>query len=273
MRTDTIFYTIFQKYPPIFFELLHRPIQEASAYKFTSIEVKQLAFRIDGVFMPTDEEPNRPFYLTEVQFQPDEELYYRIFAELFIYLRQYKPGNPWQVVIIYPTRRIEPKDQLQFQELLNCDRVTRIYLDELEPEEESTLGIGVVKLIIEPETVAVETAKRLIAQAGTELTNPNHKRDLIELIETIIIYKLTTKSREEIAAMLELGSWKDNRFYQESVAEGIEEGLRRGKIEGKMEVVQPLIRQGLSLEAIAESLQLPLDLVREAAEDSNSQED
>ncbi|MCT7966343.1 hypothetical protein NG799_08355 [Laspinema sp. D1] len=77
--------------------------------------------------------------------------------------------------------------------------------------------------------------------------------------------------------MLELGSWKDNRSYQECLAEGIEEGLRRGKIEGKIEAkieaVKPLMRHRLSLEAIAESLQLPLDLVREAAEDQNSQED
>jgi predicted transposase/invertase (TIGR01784 family) len=214
--------------------------------------------------MPTEEEPNRPFYLTEVQFQPDDELYYRIFAELFIYLRQYKPVNPWQVVIIYPYRRIEAKDQVQFQELLNCDRVTRIYLDELEPEGESTLGLGVVKLILESETAAVETAKRLIAQAATELTNPNYQRDLIELIETIIIYKLTTKSREEIAAMLELKSWKDNRFYQESFAEG--------QMDAKIKAVKRLKHHGLTLEAIAESLELPLDLVREAAEDSNSQE-
>ena len=65
--------------------------------------------------------------------------------------------------------------------------------------------------------------------------------------------------------MLELGSWKNNRFYQESVAEG--------QMQARIKAVKPLMRQGLSLEAIAESLELPLDLVRESAEDSNSQED
>ncbi|MGL4503487.1 MAG: hypothetical protein ACRCU2_30785 [Planktothrix sp.] len=65
--------------------------------------------------------------------------------------------------------------------------------------------------------------------------------------------------------MFELGSWKDNRSYQECLAEG--------KIMGKLETVKSFLRRGLSLEAIAESLELPLDLVREAAEDSNSQED
>jgi predicted transposase YdaD len=58
--------------------------------------------------------------------------------------------------------------------------------------------------------------------------------------------------------MLELGSWKDNRFYQESVAEG--------QMQARIKAVKPLMRHGLSLEAIAESLELPLDLVREAAE-------
>jgi predicted transposase YdaD len=65
--------------------------------------------------------------------------------------------------------------------------------------------------------------------------------------------------------MLELGSWKDNRFYQETFAEG--------QMKARIQAVKPLMRHGLSLEAIAESLELPLDLVREAAEDSNSQED
>jgi len=65
--------------------------------------------------------------------------------------------------------------------------------------------------------------------------------------------------------MFELGSWKDNRSYQECLAEG--------KLLGKLKIVKPLLRHGLSLEAIAESLELPLDLVREAAEDSNIQED
>jgi predicted transposase YdaD len=58
--------------------------------------------------------------------------------------------------------------------------------------------------------------------------------------------------------MLELGSWKDNRFYQETFAEG--------QMKARIQAVKPLMRHGLSLEAIAESLELPLDLVREAAE-------
>ena len=128
MKTDTIFYSLFQEFPRFFFELIHRSPEEAAAYEFTSREIKQLAFRIDGLFLPKTDEPNKPFYLVEVQFQPDADLYYRIFGELFLYLRQYKPSHPWRVVVLYPSRRIEVEQPQQFEELLNCSRVRRIYL-------------------------------------------------------------------------------------------------------------------------------------------------
>ncbi|QJB28147.1 DUF2887 domain-containing protein [Limnospira fusiformis SAG 85.79] len=60
MKTDSIFYRIFQQYPRSFFELLNRPPEESDRYQFTSVEVKQLAFRLDGVFLPTTPEGDRP---------------------------------------------------------------------------------------------------------------------------------------------------------------------------------------------------------------------
>jgi len=52
MKTDTIFYQLFQSFPSIFFELIQLPISEANNYRFDSVEVKQLSFRLDGVFLP-----------------------------------------------------------------------------------------------------------------------------------------------------------------------------------------------------------------------------
>ncbi|MBK4728965.1 Rpn family recombination-promoting nuclease/putative transposase [Oxynema sp. CENA135] len=274
MKTDTIFYLIFQQYPEIFFELLDRPVGEASSYQFTSVEVKQLAFRIDGLFLPTTGELSLPFYLVEVQFQSDEELYYRIFAELFLYLHQYRPPHPWRVALIYPTRNVEPQDRSPFDCLLSSSRVTRIYLDEIQGEP--TLGVGVVKLIIESEAIAPEAAKQLVAQTEREVADPNRQRELIELIETIIVYKLPQKSREEIAAMLGLGDLKETRFYQDAFADGeqvgeqrgIEQGLQQGLQQANRQAVRGMLQVGLSLETIAQALNLPLELVRQWAEEN-----
>ena len=48
MKTDTIFYSLFQAFPSIFFELINQPPTEAGTYEFTSREVKQLAFRLEA---------------------------------------------------------------------------------------------------------------------------------------------------------------------------------------------------------------------------------
>ena len=267
MKTDTIFYSLFQEFPSFFFELIDRSPDEAAAYEFTSREIKQLAFRIDGLFLPKTEEPEKPFYLAEVQFQPDADLYYRIFGELFLYLRQYKPLNPWRVVVIYPNRRIEHEQMLQFQELLTSQRVQRIYLDELPEAADPSLGVKVVKLVIEPAETAAEQARQSIAMARQQLSDPIVLRDLINLIETIIVYKLPQKSREEIAAMLNLSELRQTRFYQEVKQEGLEEGLEQGKQEGerqaKLEAIRRTIGSGINLETIAQLLDLSLEFVRQ----------
>jgi len=48
MKTDSLFYRLFQIRPQILFELLSDSSQPVSDYEFTSVEVKQLAFRIDN---------------------------------------------------------------------------------------------------------------------------------------------------------------------------------------------------------------------------------
>ncbi len=207
--------------------------------------------------------------MVEVQFQADEDLYYRLFAELFLYLRLYKPVSPWQVVVIYPTRGIEREQTSQFREMLAINRVRRIYLDELEEVAETTLGVGVVKLVIEAEETAPQLARRLIDQAKQQLTDEVSQRDLINLIETIIVYKLPQKSREEIEAMLGLSELKQTKVYQEALEEGKQQGLEEGKQQSKLETIPRMIEFGLSLDAIAQLLDLPLEVVQQAVQQTD----
>jgi predicted transposase YdaD len=61
VKTDSIFYRLFQELPSIFFELIGNSPETASVYQFSSVEVKQTALRIDGVFLPTQTKDN-PIY-------------------------------------------------------------------------------------------------------------------------------------------------------------------------------------------------------------------
>ena len=220
MKTDSIFYQIFLTLPQSFFDLIGESPSQGQFYQFTSREVKQLSFRLDGLFLPTEQESRLPLYLVEVQFQTDSDFYYRLFAEFFLFLKQYKPPYPWEIVVIYATRQIEQEQAIHFGDLLNLPRVRRIYLDELAEENERSLGIGVIKLVVESEEDAVPQAKALIQQTRNQLSDSQLQQQLIDLLERIVVYKFPQKSREEIEAMFELSDLKQTRVYREALAEG-----------------------------------------------------
>lgn len=161
MKTDSIFYQIFLRLPQSFFDLIGESPSQGQRYQFTSREVKQLSFRLDGLFLPTEQDSSLPLYLVEVQFQPDPDFYYRLFSEFLLFLKQYKPPHPWEIVVIYPNRSIEREQAIHFGDFLSLPSVRRIYLDELGEEADSSLGVGVIKLVVESEEEAAPKAKAL----------------------------------------------------------------------------------------------------------------
>ena len=259
MKTDSLFYRIFQTLPESFFSLIGQPPEQAQGYQFRSVEVKQTAFRIDGVFLPSS--PVQPVYFAEVQFQDDPQFYARFFSEIFLYLKQYDEPDDWQAVVIFPHRGIEPDNSLRYRSLLNSDQVQRVYLDEIDVEETS-ISLGIIKLVVEPETVAAERVGRLLRQVQAELSDIV-RRDMMELIETIVSYKFASMSKEEIEAMLVTteSEFKQSRLYREIKEEGLVEGER----EGKLKTVPEFLKLGLSLEQIAQALHLPIEEVEAAA--------
>jgi len=140
--------------------------------------------------------------------------------------------------------------------------VTRVYLDELTAIEASSIGIETVKLIVEPESAAIAKAVEIVNSARNEIIDAAQQREIIQLIETILIYKLPRLSREEIGKMFGLSELKQTRFYQEVFAEG--------KEEGKLETVPRLLALGLSIEQIAQALGLDETVVRQAAQPKSS---
>lgn len=241
MKTDSIFYRLFTTFPNAFFELINLQSHEANAYNFASVELKQTAFRIDGVFLPVADASTRPIYFVEVQFQKDTEFYARLFSEIFLYLRLYAPTKAWRAVVIFPRRSIEPTKVEPYQVLLESQLVTRLYLNELGDRAEQSLGVGIIKLIVENEKQTPALARNLIARTRTELTNAALVQQVLDLIETIVLYKLPRISRQELVRMFGLGDFdiKKTRFYEE-VREEILEEVRQEKA---LELTMRLLRR------------------------------
>ena len=68
--------------PQLFFDVIGEPSDRGDNYTFASVEVKQTAFRIDGVFTPKPGVAEQTVIFTEFQFQKDEVLYERLFSEI-----------------------------------------------------------------------------------------------------------------------------------------------------------------------------------------------
>lgn len=236
MRRDSLFYALFQQAPDLLFDLVDHAPQNAEGYRFESVGVKEPKFEIDGVFLP-QKEPG-VVYVCEVQFQEDSELYERLFGELFLYFyRNRQRFSNWQAVIIYPSRSTEQSETLPYQALLNSDQVHRIYLNELGDIDSLSIGIGLMVLTTLSEKQAPEVAQILIQRTQTQVAEPTQINRIIELITTIMVYRFTHLSRQEIKAMLGITevTLQQTRFYQEVKAEGIEEGRELGRQEGRQE--------------------------------------
>jgi predicted transposase/invertase (TIGR01784 family) len=190
----------------------------------------------------------------------------RLVSEVFLYLRQKKSQNSWRGVVIYPRRNIDIGERQDCYELFNSDRISIIYLDELGEAASLPIGIATIKLIIENEDTTITTAIELINRTKQAVNLQLPQKQLLELIETILVYKLPNISREEIEAMFGLSELKQTRIYQEAKQEGKEEGKQEGRFEAKLEAVPKLLALGLSVEQIAQALDLDVAQVQQGVQ-------
>lgn len=101
-------------------------------------------------------------YFCEVQFQKDERLYERVFAESSLYFyRNRARFSDWQAVIIYRSRSTEQSDIHPHRTLLNGNQVHRIYLDELGDIRQLPLGVALMVLTTVEEEQAPREARYL----------------------------------------------------------------------------------------------------------------
>ncbi|MBD2410609.1 hypothetical protein FACHB389_17495 [Nostoc calcicola FACHB-389] len=223
MRRDSIFYKLFQQSPTLLFELLTNPPINADAYRFDSVAVKEPKFEIDGVFLPPENEGAGVVYFCEVQFQKDEQLYERLFAESSLYFyRNRARFSDWQAVIIYPSGNIEQSDIHPHRTLLNGNQVHRVYLDELGDIRSLPLWVALMVLTTVESEQASEEARYLLTRTNQEVSQQG-SRAIIDMITTIMLYKFEKLTLTEVESMLGI-TLKETRVYREIKEEGREEG-------------------------------------------------
>ena len=253
LKTDTLFYDLFRELPQLFFELIGKPETNSDIYTFTAQEVKDQSFRLDGLLSTVTGCEDEPLYLVEFQTYKDEEFYERIFGQLFVYFRQYRPPNPqWYLIVIYDRRSHETLPHPRYQSLVE-NHLHRIYLKEL-PENDS-LAIGIAKLFVETRNKTSSLAQKLMNKATEEIADENNQKKVLAFIQSIVVKKFPQLTPKEIQAMLNLDNDMENTAYYQSV-----------KKETLLKAAKKLLDEGDSIERVARVLELDIEEVRKIAE-------
>jgi predicted transposase/invertase (TIGR01784 family) len=250
MVTDPIFYRLFASSPETFFLLLGMSAGAAKAmaarYQYEAIEFKETAHRVDGVFLP--KEPGLPLYFLEVQFYRLPSVFADLCVKAYTYLKQHDPGQLFCAVVLFAERALEPAELAPYQPLMDAGLLRRFYLDEMPDLAGAPLGLSILCLIQQSEDKAPATARDLIVRAKSETGDEALRADLIELIETVITYKLPRLTREEVQTMLQVHDIREIRVFQEGVEEGI--------------AIATMAAEKKSAEEIASALKLEVEYVR-----------
>ncbi len=232
MKTDPLFYELFQTAPQIYFELLQIP--QPCPYRFESITVKATEKRIDGVLEPT--EPDQPIHFIEVQAASDKEIYWRISREVATYFEQ-RPelrGRAWQAVVIWLGKPEPQKDEEVDADLgtvLLYDRKNkqRLYsvdiIDLLGKLPENSLALNVLRpLIVDNERQVRQNITTWVEQIHTTPgMSPDVEQRLIMVMTQLIEEKFKTLSYEELIMMLQLTPFEETLTFKKTYQRKLQE--------------------------------------------------
>ncbi|MCB0123791.1 MAG: DUF2887 domain-containing protein [Caldilineaceae bacterium] len=217
MKTDALFYELFQAAPQTFFELLQ--ITPTCSYRFESITVKMAEKRIDGVLEPT--ESDQPLYFLEVRAFPDEVIYWRVMREVSTYFEQ-RPAQrstDWQAIVLWlnseddpglgtllalshePQPRLIPTDLITLLKRLNEDSLVLQVLRPLLIDNESEVRQNVVQW--------VETIRR------TPNMDTQTEERLVAILSQLIEQKFKNLGYKELSEMLRLTPLRETASFQE----------------------------------------------------------
>ncbi len=248
MKTDKLFYRIFQELPGLAAELLGG-LPDSAVLEFSAPVVKDSEFRLDGLLTPA--EPTLPLIFLEAQMQPDERFLRRYFASLFLYLAQQPQERDWRGLLLVASRSITLGWEVPYRALLQ-EHVSIVALDELAIAPVHG-DLALLQLIALPEAAAVERARVYLSGPSDQLARETQ----LQLVTQILSCKLPRLSLEEIQAMLNLvlEEFENTRLYQQVMDRGLQkgrlEGLKEGLQEGLKEGLQEGLKEGRSNEARA----------------------
>ncbi|MCI0379151.1 MAG: Rpn family recombination-promoting nuclease/putative transposase [Gemmataceae bacterium] len=262
MKTDALFYRLFQELPACYFEAIGAGAEAAEGYTFVSEELKQAGLRLDGVFLPKS--TDAPVHFVEVYFYAHPNVYSNLFAKVFLWLETKNPAQDWHASVFFATRELEPAHLHPYRNLIQSDQVSRVYLDDLPEGEETQVGLAILGMIAATPEVALARAKSLLdLLAHAKKPGADHRK-VIELVQTVVSGHFPKLGRKELERMLQIKDFRETKVYQEA----LEEGIEQGREETREEIALRLLKKRHSAQEVAELSGLSLRQVQRLRKNS-----
>jgi len=224
MKTDPLFYELFQVRPQIFFELAQ--ITPSCPYRFESITVKTTEKRIDGVLEPTV--AGHPIYFVEVQASPDEQMYWRTSREISVYFEQ-RPklqDTEWYAYVIW----LNKEDDSGFKKthIYDEQKVQRILsvhlIDILKKLPDNSLALNVLRpLIVDTEQEVRQNITTWVEQIHQANLSPEAEQRLLMVMTQFIEEKFRILNYKELCEMLNLTPFDQTTTFIETYQKKLQE--------------------------------------------------
>jgi predicted transposase/invertase (TIGR01784 family) len=293
MRTDTLFYKLFESQPSLLLRLAHLDELADIPYHFQSVELKEKAQRTDGVLLPDRErEPSAPLIVCEVQFWEDSLIYTRLVSETSLLLLQMPEYRRFTMILLFRSRSLDTGAS-SWQALCDSGVLKVVYLDEAttaeisqivhSPEEESALLL--MRFTVSPENRTADDA--LIPHLVSKITATKSialQKMFRDLFVSLYVSKYKTLTIQEVRAMIDTREIFDDiheslavQQYGEEVAAKVTAKVTAevtakvtAEVAAKVRLENgiAMLRVGIPLEQVASILNLPLETLQHAWEEN-----
>ena len=218
MKTDKLYYRLFLAQPDLLADLLPG-VPTGYQFEYTAPVIKETEFRLDGLLTPLTDDPTVPLIFIEAQMQRDPDFYRRFFAEIYLYLAQYKSDRSWRGLLILQSREQALGDASLYSDL-QVGKVEQLYLQDLLGQTQLSPILALLQLIVLSDQEATNAARQILNTA--QLQTPETYPQTLELVEAILVNKFPQLSTEDILNMLDLktADVRQTRFYREVSQEG-----------------------------------------------------
>ncbi|MCP4106517.1 MAG: DUF2887 domain-containing protein [Desulfobacteraceae bacterium] len=261
MKTDALFYELFQFDPRSLFELMG--IDVDGEYIFESITVKTTEKRLDGFLKRTD--GKGPNFFVEIQGYYEEYFYWRFFREICTWHEQNKTSTPFVAVALFVDKKHNPGKCP-----LSCVRPNRLIRGNLETCLRKIKGKAGALTVLKPLVLSrrdkLTEHVRQWKEDIDDLKLPEDKTDfLLELLEYTVLQRFPELTLKEIQKMIELTPLEETVAGKELIQIGWDKGEKKGEKKGKEETAVNLMKIGIDVKIISQATGLSQKKIKQLA--------